>query len=67
MKRNKIVKLALTGVAVALSMSSCGIFRKGCKCPPVHRHTVGQIYQDVPLSEGLGNGNRAQAGGPVFQ
>ncbi len=27
------------GMIALLALSGCGVFRKGCKCPPVHRHT----------------------------
>ena len=47
--RNKLVRFALAALVIA-SVSSCGIFRKGCKCPSVHGHKVMPATQAVPVS-----------------
>ena len=39
------------GAAVVASLSSCGIFRKGCKCPPVRRYTPTAVYAPPPITE----------------
>lgn len=52
----RVVSL-LIGAAVVVNLSACGIFRKGCKCPPVHRFVPSPVHH--PSLQGLGDGNRA--------
>lgn len=42
MNRHKYRKIAHIGLVLtfSLSLSGCGLFRKGCKCPPVHRYST---------------------------
>jgi hypothetical protein len=40
MKKNKFILLGLLGV---LTLSSCGIFHKGCGCP-----TFGKLKYNIP-------------------
>ncbi|GGC31313.1 hypothetical protein GCM10011386_24170 [Parapedobacter defluvii] len=44
------------GAAIAVSLSSCGVFRKGCKCPPVHRHESTATHPFLSQRFGDGNG-----------
>ncbi len=63
----KIVRLALAAT-VMVSVSSCGIFSKGCKCPSVHRQKAVALTADPSSTlQRFGNGNRTHAGSPVFQ
>lgn len=47
---------AVLGIMLIVLLSACGLFRGGCKCPPVHRksasHNTTGLY-------GLGDGNGA--------
>jgi|SRR5690606_26160460 len=55
----------LAGAAVVLHLSACSVFRKGCKCPPVHRHSPSIIQQ--PALQGFGDGGGAYFSRPAFQ
>lgn len=67
MKYKTTVRFALAAITL-VSVSSCGIFRGGCKCPPVHRHTTVALTADpLPTLQRFGNGHRTHAGSPVFQ
>jgi len=67
MKCKTTIRFVLAVITLA-SVSSCGIFRKGCKCPPVHRHTNAALTADpAPTLQRFGNGNRTYAGGPMFK
>lgn len=64
--RYKVIQLAMAALVV-VSASSCGLFRKGCKCPPVRRHMVASAKQPIPALPGFGNGDRTHPGSPAFQ
>src|SRR5690606_28173473 len=60
----KLLWLLLAAVG-SLSISACGLFRGGCKCPPVHRHSVSPLPA-LPLQR-LGDRNGADFRRPTFQ
>lgn len=66
MRYSRIIRLVLAAIVV-ISVSSCGIFRKGCKCPPVHRQQVVPTTHAMPSLQGFGHGNRTHLGGSVLQ
>ncbi|WP_353196067.1 VanZ family protein [Parapedobacter defluvii] len=53
------------GAAIAVSLSACSVFRKGCKCPPVHRYVPVAIHQ--PPLQSFGDGNGTHLHGPSSQ
>ncbi|SEL49665.1 hypothetical protein SAMN05421740_10632 [Parapedobacter koreensis] len=56
----------LLGMMILSLVSSCGIFRKGCKCPPVLRQTSFTAYDQVVLY-GLGDSDGAHLGRSSIQ
>src|SRR5690606_37931438 len=62
--RARAIQLTI-GAAIALNLSACGVFRKGCKCPPVHRHI--SVASPQPALQSPGNGNGAHLEGPAGQ
>lgn len=46
----------IIGAAIALNLSACGMFRKGCKCPPVHRYAPVATLPSPLQRSGDGNG-----------
>lgn len=59
-----IARLAF-GIAIILSLSGCGIFRKGCKCPPVHGHK--SVSVGSPSLSSFSDGNGAHLRNPSLQ
>lgn len=63
----RIIRLAVAAFVVT-AVSSCSVFRKGCKCPPVHRHTVASaVKQPEILLQRFGNGDRTHVGSSMVQ
>ncbi|SFC04549.1 hypothetical protein SAMN05421747_103246 [Parapedobacter composti] len=60
-RRNTFRKtsLLILGLALIAHLSACGLFRNGCKCPRVHRHSVQHMHGH---SYGLSDGDSAYIG-----
>lgn len=48
------------GATIAVNLSACGVFRKGCKCPPVHRYVPVAIHHSSLQSLGNSNGTHLE-------
>lgn len=51
----RVIPFAI-GAVVMVNLSACGIFRKGCKCPPVHRYSPLTAHRTSLQSFGDGDG-----------